>query len=95
MFWPLRQKSKIAELRIFANEQAIRLGVTWWGVLVSPAISAIIPSRGGGFHIPNTAYTASNSSVMSSTAAPMAMVVGSPNRVSMNSATTGHCGSSG
>jgi hypothetical protein len=25
MFWPLRQKSKVAELRIFANEQAIRL----------------------------------------------------------------------
>jgi hypothetical protein len=51
---------------------------------VAPAISAIIPSHVGGRHIPDTAYTAcvrrSNSSVMSSTGAPMAMVVGSPNR---------------
>src|SRR5262245_14785346 len=36
----------------------------------------------------------SNSSVMSSTGAPMA-IIGPPNRVSMNSATTGHSGSSG
>jgi O-methyltransferase len=49
---------------------------------------------GADFQVTKVIQTASLMSIVEANA-PMAMVVGSPNRVSMNSATTGHSGSSG
>ena len=61
----LATKAKVESCRAtnFRKRASDSASVAWWGVLVSPAISAIIPSRGGGRHIPDTAYTACGADV--------------------------------